>query len=179
MAQYIPTREQLEADPRAELTPKQRIYVDAVGEGKTREEAKAIAGYSPNTNSTPERNDPRVRAAVLSLLQERDAERAKDFRMSKDKILQDLELAKQKVLEAIDEDPVKGASALNAFNRSCELQGRELGMFNQKHFHEHTHEIVPDKALLERLSKTNPELANRLSDHLGVVIDGEFTEEES
>jgi hypothetical protein len=145
----------------------------------TREEANELAGYKAGSNANPERNSPLVRAHVLSLLQERDADRAKNFRMSKDKILQDLELAKQKVLEALDADPVKGASALNAFNRSCELQGRELGMFNQKYFHEHTHSVVPDKALLERLSKTNPELANKLGDHLGVVIDGEFTEEES
>ena len=95
--------------------------------------------------------------------------------------MEDLELSKIKVLEAIEADPVKAASSLNAFNRSCELQGRELGMFTQKHMHDHEHSIVPDKALLERLSRTNPTLAAQLGVHLGVVLDGKcerFVDEE-
>ncbi len=172
------TADELEADPLADLSDQQRKYIHLLVEGKSYKDAGAEAGYGKHylNQRNPVKTVPTVRAAYLSLLREKDRERAEDLRFSKQKIMEDLELAKMRVLEAVDTDPVKGSSALNAFNRAAELQGRELGMFAQKHVHEHEHSVVPDAVLLKKLAEDDPALAKSMADHLGIIIDGEFEE---
>ncbi len=176
--QRVTTPEEREADPLAELSDQQRQFVMLLVEGKSFKEAGKMVGYGDVyiDRKNPVRTVPTVRAAYFSLIREHDKERAENLTFSKRKIMEDLEFTKIRVKEAMEVDAVKAASSLNAFNRACELQGREIGMFAQKHIHEHEHSVVPDDLLLKKLAKDDPELARSMADHLGIVIEGEFEE---
>lgn len=154
--------------------------------GGTRQQAYAAAfpnSKSPkcqSSNANRALNSPKVKPVYRSLLAEHDEkadeERSSRFMLTKEKVVEDLELLKVKALREIDADRGSGG-AFQGFVKAAELQGREIGMFAQNHLHKHEHSVVPNERLLERLSQSNPVLANELGRHLG-VIEGEAVEVE-
>lgn len=164
------------------LNLKQAMF--AIGLAKTGNQTQAHieAGYTGTqqahgSNASRLTNKDNVKQAYMSLLHELYPERAANFRLSKQKVLEDLEGIKSLAVQNIKEGKSTGGS-YNAAVRASELQGRELGMFAQKHHHQHEHALIPDEMLLRKLAEDDPELAKSMADHLGVVIDVEFEEVE-
>ena len=169
------------------LNQKQAKFTLECAKGASQREAYTNAGYKAvgtniDTSASHLASNNNVKQAHMSLLHELYPQQIEDFRLSKEKVLLDLEGIKVLAVQNIREGKAAGG-AYNAVVRSSELQGRELGMFSQRrHHHEHEHSIVPDKMLLDRLAKSNPSLAQNLAEHMGVgmdgeVIEGDFTED--
>ena len=160
------------------LNQRQALFVIHFVRTGNQRKAYELAGYSGDEESRSSNasrliHKDNVVQAHLSLLHELYPERAADFRLSKQKVLEDLEGIKSLAVQNIKEGKSTGGS-YNAAVRASELQGRELGMFAQKHHHAHEHALISDEMLLKKLAEDDPVLARTMADHLGVVVDAEF-----
>lgn len=158
---------------------KQAKFVLEYAKSGNATQAHIAAGYkgtedSHHANSSRLIGRDNVKGAYMSLLRELEPEYVEDLKLTKVKILEDLEHLKRQAAKNIA-DGKGGGGAYAGFTRATELQGRELGMFAQKYHHEHELSIVPDKDLLLSLAKSSPALAREMSKYLGVDIEDELT----
>ncbi len=145
-------------------------------------QAHKDAGYEAAKDITHTINGSRlssadnVKGAYISLLGEDLAEKSQKTALTKQKVVDDIELARNIAIDKLKEGKHAAGGVLNALVRASELQGRAAGMFITKHVkHEHEHAVVPTADLLKRLGLSNPSLAASLANHLE-VIDAEFEE---
>ena len=151
-----------------------KFVLNMLETGGNQTKSYEMAGYEPDPGHASRlAENGKVKAVYSSLLHAEKKQKYQETALSKQKIVDDLELIKLKALKNLKkEKPSSGA--WNGFVKATQLQGMALGMFITKHHtHSHEHAVVSNEALIQRLQRSDPRLARAIAGHFGEVIEGE------